>query len=115
MLGAPPGLTSCAAFEAGSDRFRHNSGDIGRDMRAAVRHKREDRVMKQAALFGTASIVFVCMSSAAGLAANTSKSDCIEECRTDRGRCVAYCGTDHGCVNTCEKLCVDDCDKLFPK
>ena len=71
--------------------------------------------MKQAALFGTASIVFVCMSSAAGLAANTSKSDCIEECRTDRGRCVAYCGTDHGCVNSCEKLCVDDCDKIFPK
>jgi hypothetical protein len=72
-------------------------------------------MMKQATLFGAASMVVICMSSAAGLAATISRSDCIEQCRTDRGRCTAYCGTDHGCVNECEKLCADDCDKLFAK
>jgi len=70
-------------------------------------------MMKQAALFGAASMVFICMSSAAGLAAAISRSDCIEQCRADRSRCIAYCGTNHGCVNSCQKLCVDDCDKLF--
>jgi hypothetical protein len=69
--------------------------------------------MKQAALFGVISIVFICMGSVSGQAATIGRSDCIEQCRTDRSRCVAYCGTNHGCVNSCQKLCVDDCNKVF--